>query len=58
MEKNNTLVKAVNKNVRISPRKLSLILSPPVLRVSPVPSLAAVPISIDWNAIPFPFYYL
>ena len=25
MEKNNTLVKAVNKNVRISPRKLSLI---------------------------------
>ena len=25
MEKNNTVVKAVNKNVRISPRKLSLI---------------------------------
>ena len=36
----------VPKRVYIS-TKLSLTLSPPALRVSPVPSLAAVPISID-----------
>ena len=47
----------VPKRVYIS-TKLSLTLSPPTLRVSPVPSLAAVPISIDWYAILLPFYYL
>ena len=37
--------------------KFSLILVPPALSVSPLPSLGAVPVSKAWYAISLPYFY-